>query len=67
VLEALGVEGPRVALARVIEALESGARVAAVDGGTSLAEVVVGTGGHAGDEPYPFRHGPDTHPCDLPG
>ena len=67
VLEAFGVESPRVALARAVEALEGGAGVAAVDRGASLAEVAVGTGGHAGDEPYPFRHDPDTHARELPG
>ena len=67
VLEAFRVEGARVALAGVVEAFEGGAGVTAVDRGAGLAEVAVRTGGHAGDKRYPFRHGPDTHACELPG
>ena len=54
VLEAFGVESPRVALARAVEALQGAAGVAAVDRGTSLAEVAVGSGPWLGRNRSPF-------------
>jgi hypothetical protein len=67
VLQALGVVLPEVAAARSVEARDRSAAVAAIERRSGLAEIAVGTGGHAGEETYPFRHDPDTHARDRHG
>src|SRR5262245_25622932 len=60
-LEALDVVLLEVAAAGSIEARDRSAAVAMVERRSSIAEIAVGTGGHAGEETYPFRHDLDTH------
>jgi hypothetical protein len=67
VLQAVGVALLRVSAARAVEARDRSPAVAAVERRAGLAEIAVGTGGHAGDETYPFRHGFDTHARDGHG
>lgn len=66
-LQSLDVVSLAVATARAVEARDGSAAVSPVERRSGLAEIAVGTGGHAGDETYPFRDDSETHVRARPG
>ncbi len=66
-LETRGVSLLHVAAPGAVEARDRSAAVPAVECRSRLAEIAVWTGGHAGDETYPFRDDVGTHARDGHG